>query len=361
MTMSDRLFAATRKGLFEFRRNGAGWRVAATAFLGSPVSAVLVDPRDGMVYAALDLGHFGVKLHRSGDGGTTWTEVAAPSFAGVDADEADPPSLTLVWTLETGGADEPGLLWAGTIPGGLFRSADRGETWDLVRGLWDDPRRKTWFGGGYDKPGIHSVLVHPDDARRITVAVSTGGVWESADGGETWTLGGEGLRAAYLPPEQAHDQIHQDVHRLARCRAAPDHLWIQHHNGVFASTEGFARWTELEPPVSAFGFAVAAHPHRPGTAWFAPAVKDEFRYPKDGKVVVNRTDDGGKTFTTFDAGLPQEQAYDLVYRHGLDVDETGERLALASTTGGLWFSDDGAESWTPAPARLPPVYAVRFG
>jgi hypothetical protein len=253
------------------------------------------------------------------------------------------------------------VLWAGTIPGGLFRSTDRGDSWSLVRGLWDDERRKTWFGGGYDKPGMHSVLVHPDDPRRITVAVSTGGVWESADGGETWALGGDGLRAAYLPPEQAHDQIHQDVHRLVRCKASPDTLWIQHHNGVFASTEGYARWSELEPPVSAFGFAVAAHPSRPGTAWFAPAVKDEFRYPVDGKLVVNRTDDGGKTFATLSAGLPQEQCYDLIYRHGLDVDESGERLAMGSTTGGLWFSENGGESWTDAPARLPPVYAVRFG
>jgi photosystem II stability/assembly factor-like uncharacterized protein len=342
--MSDRLLAATRKGLFEFRRNGGGWRIANTAFLGSPVSMTLADPRDGALYAALDLGHFGVKLHRSEDGGANWTEIAAPSYAGVDADEADPPALKLIWSLEPGGADEPGVLWAGTIPGGLFRSTDRGDSWSLVRGLWDDERRKTWFGGGYDKPGIHSVLVHPDDPRRITVAVSTGGVWESADAGETWSLGGQGLRAAYLPPEQAHDQVHQDVHRLARCKAAPDHLW-----------------SELEPPVSAFGFAVAAHPDKPGTAWFAPAVKDEFRYPVDGKLVVNRTDDGGKTFTTLSAGLPQQHCYDLIYRHGLEVDETGERLAMGSTTGGLWFSENGGESWSEAPARLPPVYAVRFG
>ena len=359
--MSDRLFAATRKGLFEFRRNGSRWGVANTAFLGSPVSMMLADPRDGTLYAALDLGHFGCKLHRSDDGGASWTEIATPSYAGIDADEADPPSLKLIWALEPGGPDEPGVLWAGTIPGGLFKSADRGSSWSLVRGLWDEPRRKTWMGGGYDKPGVHSVLVHPRDPRRITVAVSTGGVWESADGGGSWTLGGEGLRAAYMPPEQAHDLVHQDVHRLVRCAAAPDALWIQHHNGVFASTEGFERWSELEPPVSAFGFAAAAHPERRGTAWFVPAVKDEYRYPVDGRMVVNRTDDGGQTFTTFAAGLPQDHAYDLVYRHGLDVDESGERLAMASTTGGLWFSGDSGESWVSAPARLPPVYAVRFG
>ncbi|MDB5458646.1 MAG: sialidase [Caulobacteraceae bacterium] len=359
--MSDRLFAATRKGLFEFRpQGGRAWAVARTSFLGSPVSMVLADPRDGALYAALDLGHFGCKLHRSEDGGATWSETAAPSYAGVEADADDPPSLKLIWALEAGGADEPGVLWAGTIPGGLFRSEDRGDSWSLVRGLWDDPRRKDWFGGGYDSPGIHSILVDPRDSRRIALGISTGGVWESQDGGASWTLGGQGLRAAYTPPDQAYDPIRQDVHRLARCAAEPDSLWIQHHNGVFRATGGIGRWEEIEPPVSAFGFAVAVHPQKPGTAWFAPAVKDEYRYPVDGRLVVNRTTDGGATFETLSQGLPQADAYDLVYRHGLDVDPSGERLAMGSTTGGLWFSEDGGDRWSGVQARLPPIYAVRF-
>jgi hypothetical protein len=357
--MSDRLLAATRKGLFEVRRAGAGrWTVERSWFMGSPVSMALRDPRDGRLYAALDLGHFGVKLHRSDDDGTSWREVAAPSYAGVDADAADPPSLKLIWALETGGAD--GVLWAGTAPGGLFRSEDRGESWTLVRGLWDHPLRKQWFGGGYDHPGIHSVSLDPRDPSRIAVAVSTGGVWESEDGGETWAIQGQGLRAAYVPPEQAYEPVNQDVHRMVRCAADPDRLWIQHHNGVFRSTEGAGRWRELEPSTGGFGFAVAVHPGRGDTAWFVPAVKDEFRFPADGRLVVARTRDGGESFEALTEGLPQTHAYDLVYRHGLEVDETGERLAMGSTTGGLWLSEDEGDAWTPAEARLPPVYAVRW-
>jgi hypothetical protein len=359
--MSDRLLAATRKGLFEVRRTRTGrWEVAQAWFMGSPVSMALRDPRDGALYAALDLGHFGVKLHRSDDDGRAWRELAAPSYAGIDADAADPPSLKLIWALEAGGADEDGVLWAGTAPGGLFRSEDRGEHWSLARGLWDHPLRKEWFGGGYDHPGIHSVCLDPRDPRRIAVAVSTGGVWESEDGGETWSIQGRGLRAVYVPPEQAYDPVRQDVHRMVRCAAAPDHLWIQHHNGVFRSTAGAGRWSELEPSTGAFGFAVAVHPERPGTAWFVPAVKDEFRYPADGRLVVARTTDGGETFEALAEGLPQTHAYDLVYRHGLEVDESGERLAMGSTTGGLWLSEDGGDRWSAAEARLPPIYAVRW-
>lgn len=357
--MSDRLLLSTRKGLIDLRRSGAGaWEIARTSFLGSPVSAALKDHRDGTLYAALDLGHFGVKLHRSDDDGAAWEEIAAPSYAGVEGDE--PPSLKLIWVLEAGGPAEPGVLWAGTIPGGLFKSTDRGASWTLNQPLWNRPERAQWFGGGYDSPGIHSICVDPRDASRITLAVSCGGVWETADGGKTWTLGGKGLRAEFLPPEQAYSLESQDVHRMVRCAAQPDTLWLQHHNGAFRTDIGYTEVEEIRPEPTVFGFAVACHPADPKTAWFAPAVKDEFRYPKDGKLVVSRTRDGGKTFEALANGLPQKDCFDLVYRHGLDVDASGQRLAMASTTGNLWITEDGGEAWTHAGGHLPPVYAVRF-
>jgi photosystem II stability/assembly factor-like uncharacterized protein len=105
---------------------------------------------------------------------------------------------------------------------------------------------------------------------------------------------------------------------------------------------------------------VAAHPHNPLTAWFVPAIKDEMRVPRDGSLAVTRTSDGGKSWQTFRAGLPQRDAFDLVYRHGLDVDDGGNRLAMGSTTGSLWTSEDAGESWQEINAHLPPIYAVQL-
>jgi hypothetical protein len=59
-------------------------------------------------------------------------------------------------------------------------------------------------------------------------------------------------------------------------------------------------------------------------------------------------------------GLPQGHAYDLVLRHGLAVDDSGERLACGSTSGGLWISENGGDSWAALDARLPPIAVVRF-
>lgn len=366
--MSNRLLVGTRKGLFRIERDRRGrWGIAGSWFLGDPVSMVLAERGGRRLHAALDLGHFGVKLHRSEDGGESWSETPAPAYPPKPEglEEKDPLwgkevpwSTRLIWALEAGA---PGELWCGTIPGGLFRSTDGGDTWNLVRSLWDDPRRKQWMGGGYDFAGIHSIIVDPRDARRVTIGVSTGGVWRTADSGAGWELIGAGLRNAYMPPEMANDPLPQDVHKMVQCPARPDRLWMQHHNGIFVSDDGGAHWSELENTgPSSFGFAVAVHPGDPDTAWFVPATKDEKRFPVDARLVVTRTRDGGRSFEVLNRGLPEEPAYDLVYRHCLDVAADGERLAFGSTTGSLWVSEDRGDSWQSVSRHLPPVACVRF-
>jgi hypothetical protein len=364
--MAGTFFVATRKGLFRARRGRDGWQLEPPAFLGDPVSAVL-PLKDGSVLAALDLGHFGVKLHVSTDGGRTFRETGCPAFPVQTAAEKEaeaartmpaPWQVQKIWTLEE---SVDGTLWAGAIPAGLFRSGDGGATWELVRALWDRPERGEWMGGGYDHAGIHSIAPDPRDASALLVGISSGGVWRTPDAGATWSPAAKGMRAAYMPPERAFDENVQDPHRVARCAAQPDVLWVQHHNGIFRTGDGARGWTEIEKAgPSTFGFAVAAHPSEPGTAWFVPAVKDEKRVPVDGRLVVTRTRDGGATFDVLGNGLPARDAYDLVYRHGLDVDASGRTLAFGSTTGSLFVSEDAGDSWTLMSAHLPPVYAVRF-
>ena len=359
--MSGVLNVASRKGLFRYKRVDDAWVAGTPAFLGEPVSAVLTDPRDGAVYAALRLGHFGVKLHRSDDGGESWTALPAPAFPALDAPDDKAPSVDTIWTLAAGGPDQPGLIWAGIAPSAVFVSRDRGESWDLVRSLYDLPEREKWMGGGTDLPAPHSIRVDPRDSRKVTIAVSCGGVWKSDDGGESWRQAGHGLRNAYMPPDQAYDPLNQDPHLIAACPADPDVVWCQHHNGVFKSEDGaetFSEISEINPSV--FGFAVAAHPHDRDTAWFVPAVKDECRVPVDSRLVVTRTRDGGRSFEVLSDGLPSP-SWDLIYRHALDVDRTGERLAMGSTTGNLWVSETAGERWALVSAHLPPIAQVAWG
>jgi hypothetical protein len=109
-------------------RNAGQWKIAGVEFLGDNVTLTLTDRRDGRRYAALDHGHFGVKLHRSTP--TGWEEIAAPAYPpkpdGYEENDMwGRPlawSTARIWALEAGGPDEPGVIWCGTLPGGLFRS-----------------------------------------------------------------------------------------------------------------------------------------------------------------------------------------------------------------------------------------------
>ena len=214
--MSERLLVSTRKGLFTIKRSAVGWSVAGVDFMGDNVTLTLTDRRDGRCYAALDHGHFGVKLHRSGADG--WEEIATPAYPHKppNLDENDmwgrplPWSTARIWALEAGGALEPGILWCGTLPGGLFRSTDHGTTWSLMRALWEHPKRRMWMGGGADLPGLHSICIDPRNASRVAIAVSTGGIWFTEDAGASWHQRGEGMRADHVPPELVHDPIAQD-------------------------------------------------------------------------------------------------------------------------------------------------------
>jgi hypothetical protein len=369
MTMTGTLVhVATRKGLFVVDGSGPDARIVGEHFLGDNVMLTLSDRRDGAWYAVLDHGHFGVKLHRSDDAGATWVEVAVPEYPakpdgfvdidmwGRDRDWA----LLNIWALETA-TDADGALWCGTSPGGLFRSDDRGESWRMVDSLWNVESRVRWNGGGSDQPAIHSICVDPRDPRQVVVAVSSGGVWRTSDGGATWSPHTTGMVVTHVPPDEAEAPENQDPHCVVQSPSDPDVFWCQHHMGIWWSDDDLRSWQPLQPAdASSFGFAVAVHPHEPHTAWFVPSHSDQKRAPIDGRVIVSRTRDGGETFEVLTDGLPQRHAYDLVLRHSLDVDATGNHLTFGSTTGNLWVTANGGDRWHRVSSELPPIYSVRY-
>ncbi|HSY26496.1 MAG TPA: exo-alpha-sialidase, partial [Burkholderiaceae bacterium] len=117
--MQHQALVSTRKGLFELTRENNVWSIGHAHFLGDPVTMTLFDHRDGSLYAALNLGHFGVKLHRRDAGSDQWAEIAVPIYPPQPEDRKDEPAwkLIMIWSLACGGTDQPGVLWAGTLPG----------------------------------------------------------------------------------------------------------------------------------------------------------------------------------------------------------------------------------------------------
>lgn len=367
--MSRKLLVGTRKGLMVLQEGGNGWHVIHHAYHGVAFSYAMQDHRNGRIWACADHGHWGQKLYISDDGGATLQEVAAPRypadalrydvFAGPNDSPTKPATVTYLWTIVPGGDDCPERLYIGTEPGGVFRSDDGGQTFELISGLWDHPSRpQNWFGGGRDQAGSCSIVVDPRNSNHLFVGISVGGVYESSDGGETWEGRNQGLMANYLP--DPHAEYGHDPHCLVAAPSNPDILWQQNHCGVFRSVDAGKQWSDVSQPGGPvyFGFPIAVSATDPDTAWVIPAISDEVRMAVDGALCVCRTTDGGQSWTALRSGLPQQNSFDVVFRHALDL--AGHTLAFGTTTGNLFLSDDGGDSWQLLGGYFPPIYSVRL-
>ncbi len=392
--MSDQLLLATKKGTLILDRKNGRWAPRPIAHAGMAVSYAARDPRDGTIWACMDNAHWGPALMRSKDGGATWQDasrIVYPQGARYieqlipdpkAMEEAGKPitykaaALMKVWVLGFAGEDQPGVIHAGTLPGGLFTTRDGGESWELNRPLWNhesrggdlfagDATSKNEWGGtpaamayGDFVPGIHSVAVDPRDSNHVYIAVSSAGVVETRDGGKTWAGRNQGMLNDYLPsPEVAWGH---DPHFVTLCPGQPDRLWQQNHCGVFTSVDGAKSWKRVSKQDVAvhFGFPIVADAKDGKTAWVVPLRSDQERMTLDGGLFVARTSDGGESWQTFRQGLPKEHCYDVVYRHALDA--SGDRVCFGSTTGNVYVSEDRGESWACVGNNLPPVHSVRF-
>jgi hypothetical protein len=210
-----------------------------------------------------------------------------------------------------------------------------------------------------DNPGIHSVVIDPDDANHLMVALSCAGVFETSDGGKSWDTRNEGMEAGFLPDPEDDRLVGYDPHLVVRAPSDGNVLWQQNHCGRYVSRDCARSWQPAsnvdEGPW--FGFSIAVSPTRADTAWVVPARSDENRIALEDGLCLYRTEDFGKSWQRKAKGLPVE-AYDLCLRHALDIQ--GETLVFGSTTGNLFVTPDGGESFHVISNHLPPIYSVEF-
>ena len=356
----SKLILGTRKGLLLLKNTGGKWSLQRESFSGIPVVFAFYDERTETLWASLEHGHWGPKLHRSKNFGTTWDEVALPQYP--DTAEVKPgvkAKLELVWYFAPGGEDRPNRLLLGTNPGGLFITEDNGDSFRFVETLWNHPsRQEFWFGGGRDSAGLSSLFVDPRDSRKIFVGASCGGVFFSGDGGQSWHGRNKGLKAYFMPNPDT--EYGHDSHYMTYCGSNPDVLWQQNHCGIFHSKDGGQNWSEVSAKSgpARFGWSIAVDPEDAATAWVVPATQEDMRVAVKRKLCVCRTENSGKTWKTLTTGLPDTLAYDIVYRHALDL--SGNNLAFGTTTGNVYHSANRGNKWRCLGNNFPPVYSVRF-
>jgi photosystem II stability/assembly factor-like uncharacterized protein len=353
------VLVGTMKGAFVLSAgpDRRGFRVSGPHFPGQAVYALAFDGRGGRrrLLAGTTSSHWGALVRWSDDLGRTWTD---PVEGNVRFPDGTGAALTQVWQLTPDGPERPDTVWAGVQPAALFRSDDAGETFELVRGLWDHPHRPQWEPGGGGLC-LHTVIPDAADRERMWVAVSTGGVYRTDDGGTRWQARNHGIRAVFLP--DPHVEFGQCVHKVAPAAGRPERLYLQHHWGVYRSDDAGESWTDIGKDLpSDFGFPLVAHPRDPDRAWVVPLTSDEFRCAIDGRPQVWQTLDAGASWEPLAHGLPERDAWLTVLRDAFTTDGLDPAgLYFGTRTGELYASSDEGGHWQPLATHLPPVTCVK--
>src|SRR6266567_8486475 len=277
------LLIGTTKGLFLLDGRGELSNPIAS---GSSVPSVAFDPRRGRMLAGKSSFFWGTGVIYSDDLGKSWVEPETPNLkfpSDIDA------TIKQAWQIVPASADEPDTVYVGVEPAALFRSTDGGQSFELVRGLWDHPHRPTWQPGGGGLC-LHTILIDPRDEQKLTIAISTGGVYKSDDAGQTWRASNTGVRAQFLPEPDRYPEYGQCVHKIARDAQNPDTLYLQNHFGLYRSDDAGSTWSDIANGVpSDFGFPMVAHPKKAGTAYIIPLNADVNRWTTDAQLRVYGT------------------------------------------------------------------------
>ena len=253
-----------------------------------------------------------------------------------------------------------GRLFAGAENPGVFESRDGGVTWSLLTNLEGQPGSEGWNDPANQPPGhlgVPAILPHPDDPRRYWAIVQGVGIFETTDDAATWTPRNRGLRADW-PRE--HEEVGFCVHKLVMSPTDNDRLYQQNHVGMHRSDDMGQTWTEItEGLPTEFGFAAAVRPHDRDTFYVVPLDPGHGRCMPDGKAAVWRTRDSGSSWQRLDRGLPQEDAHVGVLREGMAIDAYDQPgLYFGTSTGQLFASADEGDSWTEIASYLPGIASV---
>lgn len=364
------LIVGTAKGTALLRAEASRdrWTVEALALKGWIVTAATRDPM-GRYYVGVTSDVFGSAIVVSDDL-ETWQQLEnGPRYAPTDVGNeehnriigaTDPfgrykgtgRHVDQIWTLHAAG----GWIYAGVSEAGLFRSNDRGKSWEVVRGLDAHPDRASW-GPGFGGLCAHTVLADARDGNRLWVGISAAGVFRTDDGGKTWAGKNDGVQRGegFCVHSLAHDPNHADV------------IYRQDHRGIYRSADGGDSWQLIERglPLAelsegircAFGFPIEIDPAS-GSVYAVPLEGDNFRFPHDGRLAVYRTRNGGESWERLAKGLP-EHCFANVLRGAMAIDGLDPcGVYIGTTAGSVFASRDGGDSWTGIPCTLPRVLCL---
>jgi hypothetical protein len=360
--MASRVIVAvgTKKGLFVLEGSPGAKKLELRGpfFEGMPINAALIDRRgkSPRVLAVPSSPWFGTTIQVSKDLGKKFKPTkSAPAFAADDG-----RTLKNVWSIAPGGGSTDYLC--GLEPAALFRSGDRGDTWEKVGGITDHEHARQWQPGGGGLC-LHTIFHH---GGALHLGISTGGHYASHDGGNTFGPENAGVGAGFQP--NRFPEFGQCVHKIAAHPDRPKRLYMQNHGGfaddptlgVLRSDDGGLSWQSISKGLpSDFGFPIAVHPHDADTVYVVPLEGPTRTCPK-AQPAVWRSDNAGEKWQKLTDGLPKKDAWFTVLRDALEVDDgRSPSVWFGTTTGQLWRGRDGGDRFECVSTSLPPINCVK--
>jgi photosystem II stability/assembly factor-like uncharacterized protein len=348
-----KLIAGTDKGLLVYTKAHDKWILKDIHFIGLPIGYFHNDERNKTWWIAVNHKHWGPKLYKSKNQGESFEEVASPKF-----NQDSNQSVKSIWTISHGENDDSNTFYIGVEPAAIFRTSDGGQNFEELKGLSSHPSRSSWQGGGKgsNNPFLHTILVDEEDKTHLTVGISSAGVFQSFNAGQTWEPTNKGLEAFFLPESDVI--VGHDPHALKIPKSNLNVVWQQNHCGIYRSEDKGKSWKNVTDKngFANYGFAIVQSNENDQTAWVIPAQSDHMRIPHDCKLAVYQTKDGGESWHALTNGLPQNGAFDLILRAGFDG--KGTNLSFGSNNGNLYFSADEGENWEVVSQNLSAIRSV---
>jgi photosystem II stability/assembly factor-like uncharacterized protein len=172
---ATRLFVATVNGVTRLERATAStpWSVTGQALEGKHISALLIEPHSGKLFAA----NHGDGVWISDDGtGATWRQVSK-GIANLN-----------IYSLASRELDGTVAIFAGAEPASLYRSDDLGETWHDLTKLRSVKDTEKWsFPPPPHIAHVKSITIHPTQPTTLFASVEQGALLTSTDDGASWT------------------------------------------------------------------------------------------------------------------------------------------------------------------------------
>jgi hypothetical protein len=325
------------------------------------ITAIAVDPTNSnIVYVGGAAGG----VWKTTTGGTSWTPMTdtQPSLAvgsiTIDPNSCTPGPCTTIYV----GTGEENFNIDAFYGAGILNSINGGTTWTQLGASTFAQALGQDIGGAY----IGAIAVQPGNANIVLAAVSffangtVGGIYRSTDAGNTWTedAAPQGFAATSVVFEPT-----SNAGTTATAWMAMGDLFGQAVNGIYKSTDSGTTWTlqtSVLPTVNVGRIILGYAPGTAGaTATLYAAIADSSTTSSD-LLGLFKTANGGTTWTalTSPGGPSGFCAHQCYYDMAIGVSPTpanGNVVVLGGGPGpnnftSLFESTNGGTSWTPASA-----------